>query len=613
MRAGRWTGPAAVLGVASLLIAPATAGAATPTTPVQAPAVTLPQAPSMHTEARKVDAVPTPKADWFDCDEWADGADCAMVPLPLDYDEPKGQKTEVAVLRLRATDTSKKKLGTLFVNPGGPGGSGVQMAAAAEQFVSPAVRQRFDIVGMDPRGTNFSDGVACWKNNGAMQKDLAGFAVAFPYTKTETKAYVKSSEAFGKACGTTGKPMSGSMSTAEVARDMDMLRRVVGDKQLTYLGFSYGTYLGNVYANMFPDRVRAVVIDGVLDPQGWAGTKYNKARPQTQRIKSGQGAAKALQEILKRCKAAGEKYCQFAADGDPVKNYQKMVASLKKKPLVIKGEETGGEPVEVSYATLIGTLLSSMYSPDAGTSVDSILSEVSALLAQPGARGSKLAQRQAEARSDLAARISSEQQAQQSAANEKKRLGAATGWGFPYDNSAEAFQSVLCTDGTNPSRAKNWSHYADYAQILAPDFGPLWTWGSAPCASSTWTSQDEDSYRGTFDHATAHPVLVVGSYWDPATNYDGAVKAASLLPKSRLLSSTNWGHTAYGTSKCATGAIDAYLLSGKLPAKGTVCEGDVQPFTTPLDEQGARSKLRKAQESHLPPVVPPVPGAVPRR
>ena len=107
-------------------------------------------------------------------------------------------------------------------------------------------------------------------------------------------------------------------------------------------------------------------------------------------------------------------------------------------------------------------------------------------------------------------------------------------------------------------------------------------------------------------------MLVVGNYWDPATNYDGAVNAASLLPKSRLLSSTNWGHTAYGTSECATGAVDSYLLTGELPAKGTVCEGDIQPFTVPLDEQGAQKNRRMAPDRGLPPVVPPIPGAVPR-
>lgn len=607
--ARRWAGPCAFLAAATLLVAPASAGAATAVTPLPTSTAALPQAPSQKTEAQKVDRVATPQADWFDCTDIAKGADCANIPMPLDYDKPKGQTTDVAALRLKATGSKAEKLGTLFLNPGGPGGSGVQMAASADFFLSPELRQRFDVVGFDPRGTNFSDNVACWDNLGQQSDALQGFNVAFPFTKSEKKAYISSSEAFGQACATTGTPLSESMSTAEVARDMDLLRRMVGDEQLSFLGFSYGSYLGNVYANMFPDRVRAVVIDGVLDPEGWAGTKWNKALPQTQRIKSGQGAAKALKEILERCKAAGEDYCQLAADGDPAKAYQAIVASLKKEPLVVSAE---GETFELSYAMLTSLMLNSLYAPDAGTTVDGLLAQVSALMAEPGAQGSALAKRQSQARKDLAARITEEQKAAGVAAKAKQRIGKSAGWAFPYSNAPEAFQSVLCTDGTNPYRAGNWTNYADYAQILAPDFGPLWTWSSAPCAGSTWTARDEDSYRGTFDHDTANPVLVVGNYWDPATSYDGAVNAASLLPKSRLLSSTNWGHTAYGTSDCATGAVDAYLLKGKLPAQGTVCEGDIQPFTVPLDEQDAQKNRRMTPDRGLPPVVPPIPGAVPR-
>ncbi len=125
---------------------------------------------------------------------------------------------------------------------------------------------------------------------------------------------------------------------------------------------------------------------------------------------------------------------------------------------------------------------------------------------------------------------------------------------FPYDNSFETFQTVLCTDGINPRNAGNWPTYADAADRNAPDFGRLWTWASSPCASNTWTVRDEDAYAGPFTHCTVNPLLVVGNYWDPATNYDGAVKAASLLPNSRLLSSDSWGHTAYGTSACVTDA-----------------------------------------------------------
>ena len=150
---------------------------------------------------------------------------------------------------------------------------------------------------------------------------------------------------------------------------------------------------------------------------------------------------------------------------------------------------------------------------------------------------------------------------------------------------------MLCTDGRNPATAEEWVPASAAADAAAPGFGPLWTWASAPCASSTWTVRDEDAYTGPFTRRTAAPVLVVGNYWDPATNYEGAVAAAGLLPRSSLLSSDSWGHTAYGTSACVTDAVDAYLLTGQTPAAGTVCTGDVQPFTEPLgSEPGPQSR-----------------------
>jgi hypothetical protein len=207
-------------------------------------------------------------------------------------------------------------------------------------------------------------------------------------------------------------------------------------------------------------------------------------------------------------------------------------------------------------------------------------------------------------------KVRAAQAAQKAADATKARQRAALRYEFPYDNSFETFQTVLCTDGINPRNAGNWPAYADAADRNAPDFGRLWTWASSPCASNTWTVRDEDAYAGPFTHRTVNPLLVVGNFWDPATNYHGAVKAASLLPNSRLLSSDSWGHTAYGTSACVTGAVDTYLLTRKVPAKGTLCVGDSQPFTEPLDSSGERSLAPKS--SNLPPVVPPVPGATPR-
>jgi len=546
-------------------------------------------------EAARVDRVPAPDPGWWDCAAaFADGAVCGTVALPLDYDEPNGATTEVALLKVPATDPAHK-IGTLFVNPGGPGGSGVQIAAAASQFLSPSVLEKFDVVGFDPRGTNYSDNVRCFKNLGEQANALAGLNVPFPVGDAETGPYVASAKAFGKGCSTTGVPLSGSMSTAEVARDMDVLRRTVGDQKLTYLGFSYGTYLGNVYANLFPDRVRAVVIDGVLDPVAWAGTPATASIPQTERLKSGEGASRALHEILARCAAAGPDLCLTAGLGDPETVYADVVASLKAQPVVLTDEN--GEPLfEVTYAIFTAFLLSDLYAPDGYAWVDQDISSVYALQ-NPGTGDAEAAR----------ARLAAKYESTQAPAARSDAFGS---FAWPYDNSPEAFQSVLCTDGKNPAKAESWVPAAARADAAAPGFGPLWTWASAPCARSTWTVRDEDAYWGTYSHRTSAPVLVVGNYWDPATNYQGAVAASSLLPNSVLLSSDSWGHTAYGTSACVTDAVDLYLVQGTPPAKGTTCTGDVQPFA-PAPGAGARSRSAVPERS-LPPVVPPLPGALPR-
>jgi len=554
-------------------------------------------------EAARVDRVKL-KLDWYDCSSYfGERTQCATAKLPLDYDKPKGAKVEVALLRLPASN-KKKRIGSLFVNPGGPGASGVELAAAAESFLSPKVTERFDVVGLDPRGTNYSATVKCFRNSGAQEKATRGLAVAFPFGAKERAAWISSSRKVGKGCSTTGKPLSASMSTAQVARDMDVVRRAVGDKRLTFLGFSYGTYLGNVYANMFPDRVRAVAIDGVVDPVAWAGTAATRSVPQTQRIRSGEGASSALLEILQRCRVAGPKYCETAKRGTPKTVYTEVIKALKKEPLKITDPDTGEVLLELTYASFVNFLLGDLYWSSAGTFVDLDIAFVSDLVT-----GTATVRTAANER--LAARVQARQReaAQHQVSGKRSK---AFGLALPYDNSNEAFWSVLCTDGLNPTKASAWNRAGQIAQQRAPEFGPLWTWASSPCASSTWTGQDEDSYRGTFTKRTAAPVLVVGNTWDPATNVDGAVAAAELLPNSRLILSDSWGHTAYGTSSYVTDAVDAYLVSVKLPKPGKHCTGDDQPFTTPLETGEAVKALRVAPRHGLPPVVPPAPGALPR-
>jgi pimeloyl-ACP methyl ester carboxylesterase len=596
--------------LAGALNAPAVAAPAAPAPATgTASAVRAVAARTGATEARRVDRVKTPKIKWYPCYGWAQ---CATVKVPRDYDRPAGATTSLALLRVKAKN-QKAKIGSLFVNPGGPGGSATVMSLLSPLFLSESLLDRFDIVGMDPRGIGFSTNVKCFSSTYKQTAAMKGMEVLFPYGKKQEAAYIASVRSLGKACSTTGKPLAGAMSTAEVARDMDVMRRAVGDKKLTYLGFSYGSALGQYYANMFPDRFRALAVDGVINPVNWVGTSTTQSTIQDDRMRSADGASKALKELLKRCGTAGPDYCELAAEGDPATTFAAVADKLKTDPIVLP-DLFGLGTVTITYADFIGVILSALYSPTAGADVDMITSSIGILLEDPSIiEGPELAAAQAV----LAKRFS--------------RNRGAPGRDFPYANAADAYSGVMCTDGRHPQDASRWPAAAAKADKRAPYFGRAWAWASAQCARNTWTVRDEDAYRGPFTRRTAATVLIVGSTWDPATNYVEAVSSAKLLPNSRLLTSKNWGHTAYGTGACATGVIDKYLLRGTLPAKGKVCTGDDQPFTQPLaapeepggempiditgaaDTGAAMSKLaaRGLPAPGTPKLLPPVVGRMP--
>ncbi|MBU2662514.1 alpha/beta hydrolase [Actinoplanes bogorensis] len=524
-----------------------------------------------NSEARLVDAVPTPKLDWYKC---YDIAECATVQLPLDYRKPKGKTTEIAVLRVKAKNQAKR-IGSLFVNPGGPGGSATQLALAAPYFLSDSLLERFDVVGVDPRGIGASEQVRCFPSVKAQTEVLNLMNVPFPVTAAEERNYVAGSKKLGQACSTTGRPLTAHSSTAEVARDMDVVRRAVGDKKLSYLGFSYGSALGQYYANMFPDRFRALVVDGVLDPQSWVG---NSRQILDQRLRSSDGAHKALIEILKRCDKAGETKCVFA-EGDPVKHFDQVAQRLKTDP--VEFPDGAGGTIQVTYAVFIGAVLGSLYSPDAGAGVTQLADEVAT--AQEGGTTAPLLQR----------------------VNAAK---ASRAYDFPYENGLDAGSTVICTDGYHPANASSWPAAVDRRDSQAPYFGRSWGWIDSQCANKTWTVRDPIAYTGPFTNRTSSKFLIVGSFWDPATNYAGAVSSRALAPNASLLSSNNWGHTAYGTSVCSTTTIDNYLLTGTAPQDGKTCTDAPQPFTEALP--AAPSSLKAATAKRLPPVATPKPNSI---
>jgi pimeloyl-ACP methyl ester carboxylesterase len=514
-------------------------------------------------ERRRVDRIPAPKLRWYACYDWAQ---CATVRLPRDYDHPHGATTEVALLRVKARKP-RQRIGNLFVNPGGPGGSATTLALLSPMVLSDTVLDRFDIIGVDPRGVGFSENVRCFTSVRAQTVTLRPMQnLLFPIGAKEQRKYVTAAKKLGKACSGTGRPLSGGMSTAEAARDMDVLRRAVGDRKLTYLGFSYGSFLGEVYANMFPDRIRALAIDGVINPTAWTGTNATRNTVLDDRLRSADGAYRALRDIFRRCDAAGPEYCHAAPNS--AAKFAAVARRLKAHPVDL-GDVPPFGAMRLTYADFIGGALGSLYSTSAPQDVTvftwAMWTVISAATGS-GAPGD-------------AARLNA---AKRAVATQLARTRG--GRDFLYANDLEAYSGVLCTDAAHPARAGSWSARAARADKRAPYFGRAWAWASAQCARDTWTVRDEDAYRGPFNRRTGATVLIVGSFHDPATAYAGARQTARKMPNSRLLSSDNWGHTAYGTNPCATQAIDWYLLRRTLPAEGTVCRIPERPFTSPIDD-----------------------------
>jgi pimeloyl-ACP methyl ester carboxylesterase len=236
---------------ASLLTVPAAASAkATPAVAREAVA--------------EVRGVAVPELAWRSCGQEAPGFECVTARVPLDYHRPRGATITLALTRLPATSPGTR-IGSLFLNPGGPGGSGVDFVQGlGRELYSAEVRARFDLVGFDPRGVARSTPLQCFDTTEEAVAVLAPFP--FPVTRQEERVWIRSDRAYASACARRGGPIMDHMSTANVARDMDLLRRAVGDQKTTFVGYSYGSAIGSTYANMFPDKVRAVVIDGVIDP-----------------------------------------------------------------------------------------------------------------------------------------------------------------------------------------------------------------------------------------------------------------------------------------------------------------------------------------------------------
>ncbi len=483
---------------------------------------------------------------WTSC---GGGFQCGRATLPLDYDDPGGSTVSVSVIRLPAGDPSRR-IGSILINPGGPGRSGMAaVRSGATQVLPPEVLARFDVVGFDPRGVATSSPFRCFSSPAAQAGFYAGMPLwpTFPVGGPEQGTYMAKMKELGQRCLQRNAALIGHMSTANVARDMEQLRRALGDRALNFYGASYGSYLGNVYANLFPNRVRAVVFDSVIDPVAWAtGRGDASTTPVFLRERSDRGANDTLGQFLQLCEQGGPR-CSFssaAPGGSPGHKLGVLLEQARRGPIVVP---TPQGPQAVTYTEIVGLILGHLQDP--GTWPD--LADNLQPLFEAG---------QAPATVVTPAGLSS------------AAVGAAA---LSYDNELESLLAVTCSDSTEPRYPLAWVRAADAADRNGL-FGSSWAYLSEPCA--TWPANDPDRYGGPFTARTAAPILIVGTRYDPATWYGNATTVSQQLPGSRLLTVDGWGHVALGRSACLGAHVARYLISGTLPPAGTVCSPDSRPF-----------------------------------
>jgi pimeloyl-ACP methyl ester carboxylesterase len=491
-----------------------------------------------------------PELSWQPCG--TAGAECATATVPLDYDDPTGTAIDLSVSRLPAVDQANK-IGSVFWNSGGPGGAAAQdIRDAGADIFSPAVRERFDVIGIDPRGVGDSTPIRCFASADEQTAFFAG-APDIPVSDADLAAKFNVARQFGEQCAANAGPLLSHMSTANVARDMDLMRAAVGDEQLTYLGVSYGTHLGSVYANLFPDRVRAIAIDGNLDAVAWTTGQGNQSKktPFDTRIQSGAGAAAVLDGFLSECAQAGAERCALAAGGDPSEKWDALLVRLREGPIALP--QPDGSVTQLTYSGLVGLTIQALYgSPEFWPTVAQAIQNV---YSNSGVTDAvKVMER--------------------GALEAKGKIGFAPG--DPFDDS---FSSVTCSESVNPTDPSAWVKNARREARKFGAAGEFWAWGSLPCA--TWPVIDEDRYAGPWDNPTSSPILMVNNLFDTATSFESAVNLQSQLADAHLLPVVGYGHVAFGNSTCARDAIDTYLIDQQLPADDAVCNQDVAPFAAP--------------------------------
>jgi pimeloyl-ACP methyl ester carboxylesterase len=504
----------------------ATAGC---TLPVFAPDDSDTAAPATTGGGQAPPAVPGTRARWTACPEvpqelvgrGASGMtyECASVAVPRDWAAPQGGGTyDVAMIRIHS-QTQKNRIGSLLINPGGPGGSGIETAVylsfgQALGGLPTEVTDRFDIVGFDPRGVGRSSPVKCISDK---DQDATFAAVPDPKTDAEFQEVVALNKRVAEGCGQKYGDQLPLFSTEQAAHDMDAIRTAVGDPKMTYLGFSYGTLLGATYAQLFPDKVRALVLDGAINPkQDFIAGSESQAK----------GFERAFTNFTTWCKATPAK-CPIAPDARGAVTDALAKAAASPVP--------GDDGRDATAGWIFVAVISSLYTESGWQQLAKAVDDL-----QTG---------DAKGIFDLADQYA-----------DRKPDGS-------YSNLFDANLAVNCADTEGAPSVERIRQLQSEWRKKYPLFGAPLAMGMMPC--TFWPGKKDPYPAGP---ATGSPpIVVVGTTGDPATPYENTAELASMLGTGHVLTWEGEGHTAYPSTKCIVDAVDGYLIDLSVPKEGLRC------------------------------------------
>jgi pimeloyl-ACP methyl ester carboxylesterase len=454
---------------------------------------------------------------------------CARVRVPLDWSRPGGRQISLRVARYIAGRPGGR-IGTLFASPGGPGESGFDLITGSGAELDAIGRGRFNVVGWDPRGTNASARIRCFRSRKGLDRFWGGASI--PETTAQSRRFRRKTAALAHRCGQVSGALLRHVSTADSARDLDYLRRLLGERRATFLGLSYGTFLDQTYANMFPRRVRAMVLDGVVDQLTYAKAEARLA-----------AAVASSDEVFERfeslCESSGPTRCALAGRGPVKAGIDRLLAHLRQGPIPAPSAKPPGV---LTYTDLLLALFEPLRSPGAWPHL------AEELAAAEAGDGSALE-------------------------TQGRLMRSPEAWSGITTSAA-----IQCADGPARQGSRAWPKVIGRLEAVSYLQGLIqgwWEW--APCAS--WPVRDPGRYVGPWNAKTRNPILLIGTRHDPNTGYANARRAARRLGNAVLLTHDGYGHLSFkDPSACVERAETEYLVHLVVPRRGTVCASNRQPF-----------------------------------